>query len=88
VGFKSIDTLRAICSYCPAGLVRRRPTHAVKAQGDALIPMLNPIYRAMPQSAGDVLVTRPRVGSLALFVGGNGSTNSLRPDAPAEGSTG
>ena len=50
--------------------------------------MLNPIYRAMPQSAGDVLVTRPRVGSLALFVGGNGSTNSLRPDAPAEGSTG
>ena len=50
--------------------------------------MLNPIYRAMPPSAGDVLVTRPRVGSLALFVGGNGSTNSLRPDAPAEGSTG
>ncbi len=50
--------------------------------------MLNTTYRAMPQAPGDVLVTRPRLGSLALYVGGNGFTDNLRPDGLAGGSTG
>jgi hypothetical protein len=50
--------------------------------------MLSRLYKEMLQIAGDVPVTRPRNGAASFVNEGTGSLGALRPDAPAEGSTG